>query len=154
MSNLNIKTRISKDDPFLTKYLEIYEKTLNEPESFKINFGIFRNDFMIDQLKQFIYQIEINTIACAGAYFTDGLKKFFSHFTKKYPEYFEKYLQVENCVPIDDGSIVDSCAKNMYKAISLNHNDPKETIVVFVIQEGERNEYEQRAIEFQLWDLL
>jgi hypothetical protein len=143
---------LAKDDPFLTKYLEIYEKTLPEPESMKINFGIFRNDFMIDQFKQFIYQIEINTIACAGEYFTDNLRTFYLHFSKKYPEYFNKFNT--DAIPLNGESITDSIATSMYTAIKLNHTDPKETIVVFVIQEGEKNEFEQRAIEFQLWELL
>jgi hypothetical protein len=132
----------------------LYEKTLAEPETFKTNYGIFRNDFMIDKIKQFIYQIEINTIACAGEYFTDNLKKFFSHFSKKYPEYFDKYLHNENSVPLNnDPSIVDSIVHSMYEAIKLNHVSPKDTLVVFVIQDHEKNEFEQRAIEFQLWEL-
>jgi hypothetical protein len=102
---------------------------------------------MLDQFKEFIYQLEINTIACAGEYFTDNLKKFFIHFAKKYPEYFERYL---DAVPLGDEMIVDNIENSMYQAIKLNHNEPKETIVVFVIQEREKNEFEQRDIEFQL----
>jgi hypothetical protein len=140
---------ISKDDPFLANYLAIYEKTLTDSVE-KINFGIFRNDFMIDKIKQFIYQIEINTIACAGEYFTDNLKAFHIHFAKKYLEYFEKY---QDHVPLDNESTVDNMVHSMRTAIKLQHQEPNETIVVFVIQEGEKNEYEHRAIEWRLWEL-
>lgn len=57
---------------------------------------------MIDSIKKFIYQIEINTIASSMGFFSDALREFHQFFTKKYPDLFKKY---HNCEFIDNENI-------------------------------------------------
>lgn len=106
---------------------------------------------MIDQLKKFIYQVEINTISVSCASFTDCLKKFFKHFSEKYPEYFSRYS--EGSVPVHTQDIVSQIANAMLTACKLYDSDSYEkNLVIFIVQDNEKNEFEQRFIENELWD--
>lgn len=109
---------------------------------------------MIDQLKKFVYQVEINTIASSMGFFSDGIKKFYSHFSKKYPEYFQNYLDSEDKhVLTDKENTIDQIANAMVEAMKLfSPENYKSTILLNVVQENERNEFDQRAIETYLWD--
>jgi hypothetical protein len=142
--------RIAEEDPFIKRHLEISTKASNFPQKQGIQLGIFRNDFMIDQFKKFIFQIEINTISVSCASFTDGLKKFYQFFSEKYPEYYRKYF--EGSVPVHREDIVSQIGKAMSSACKLF--DPEyfeKNLVIFIVQENEKNEYEQRIIENELW---
>jgi hypothetical protein len=142
--------RISEEDIFIKRHLEISTKAFNFPHKQGIQLGIFRNDFMIDQFKKFIYQIEINTISVSCASFTDGLKKFYQFFSDKYPEYFSKYI--EGAVPVHRQDIVSQIGNAMSSACILFDAEYFEkNIVIFIVQENEKNEYEQRIIENELW---
>ena len=117
----------------------------------KIQLGIFRNDYMVDKTKKFIYQIEINTIASSMGTFSDKLKGFFNYFSKKYSELYSNFKS-EN-VPLEKENVIDNIAYSMNAAIKLfspdNHTN---TVIVFVVQENERNEFDQRLIEVTLWE--
>jgi hypothetical protein len=56
--------------------LDIADKVQNFTNIQKIQLGIFRNDYMIDKIKKFVYQIEINTIASSMGFFSDSIKNF------------------------------------------------------------------------------
>lgn len=110
---------------------------------------------MVDKIKKFIYQVEINTIASSMGTFSDGVKKFFNYFSKKYPEYYQRYLDPEstNVLPVQKDNVVESIVDSMYSAAKLfSPEDFHNTLVVFIVQEGEKNEYDQRSIETQLWE--
>jgi len=143
---------MSKDDEFIKKYLEISEKVSKTEGLNKINFGIFRNDFMIDSLKKFIFQIEINTIASSLGNFSDQIKKFYNHFKNKYPDIYNKYIPGDYEVPSDKEDIIENISDTMITAIKLLNLDYKQSIIVFVVQEKERNIFDQRSIESKLWD--
>ena len=147
---------MGEEDEFIKNYLEISKKAYNFPKRQKLQLGIFRNDFMIDKVKKFIYQIEINTIASSMGAFSDGLKKFFLHFSKKYPQYFEQYFNIENSsysIPLEKDNVIDKISNSINTAVNLFSPElGNKTLVVFIVQENERNEYDQRAIEAQLWD--
>ena len=142
--------RIAEEDPFIKRHLEISTKAFNFPQRQGIQLGIFRNDFMIDQIKKFIFQIEINTIAVSCASFTDKLKNFYKHFSQKYPEYYSNYA--EGSVPVYNEDIVDQISSAMTAACKLYDSDNcGKNLVVFIVQENEKNEFEQREIENSLW---
>ena len=50
---------------------------------------------MLDKIKKFVYQIEINTIASSMGFFSDSLRNFHKYFSNKYPELYKKYLDIE-----------------------------------------------------------
>ena len=106
---------------------------------------------MVDQEKKFIFQIEINTIASSMGSFSDKMRGFFRFFAKKYPELYSEYNQ-EN-VPLEKELVIDNIASSMVAAIKLFSPDNYlKTLIVFVVQENERNEFDQREIEIQLWE--
>jgi hypothetical protein len=111
---------------------------------------------MIDQIRNFICQVEINTIASSMGSHSDQLKKFFTHFSKKYPEHFKKYLKSENArayVPLEKENVIDNIADSMISAIKLfSPENYQKTLIVFIVPKEERNEFDQRAIENQLYE--
>jgi hypothetical protein len=107
---------------------------------------------MIDSLKKFIFQIEINTIASSLGNFSDQIKKFYNHFKNKYPDIYNTYVPGDYEVPSDKEDIIENISDSMIAAIKLLNIDYKQSIVVFVVQEKERNIFDQRSIENKLWD--
>ena len=86
--------------------------------------------------------------------FSDGLKKFHKYFSTKYPEVFAKYLNKEKIsVPVEKEDTIETFCASMIEAIKLYSKDEyKNTLIVFVVQENEKNVFDQRAIENELWD--
>ena len=106
---------------------------------------------MVDKVKKFIYQIELNTIASSMGSFSDSLKGFFNYFSKKYPNLYSEFKPEK--IPLEKENVIDNIASSMNAAVKLfSPNNYSNTIVVFVIQELERNDFDQRAIEVNLWE--
>lgn len=149
-----ILTPIAEKDEFVKKNLELSKKAAAFEHKQNIQLGIFRNDYMVDKNKKFIYQIEYNTIAATMGLFSDGLKKFYKYFSTKYPEIFAKYLnKADKQVPTEKEDTIETFCASMIEAIKLfSKEDYQNTLVIFVVQEGEKNIYDQRAVENELWN--
>ena len=149
-----ILSPIAEKDEFVRKNLELSKKASSFEHKQNVQLGIFRNDYMVDKNKKFIYQIEYNTIAATMGLFSDGLKKFHKYFSTKYPEVFAKYLNKEKInVPVEKEDTIETFCASMVEAIKLySKDDYKNTLIVFVVQENEKNIFDQRAIENELWD--
>lgn len=87
---------------------------------------------------------------------SDGLKKFFRYFSKKYPEYFKRYSNTEsstNHVALEKENVIETIADSMISAIKLfSPENYQKTLIVFIVTKEERNEFDQRAIENQLYE--
>lgn len=106
---------------------------------------------MVDKIKKFIYQVELNTIASSMGTFSDKLKTFFNYFSKKYPALYSNYKPER--IPLEKENVIDNISSSMNAAIRLfSPSNYINTIIVFVIQENERNEFDQRSIEVLLWE--
>lgn len=106
---------------------------------------------MIDTVKNFIYQIELNTIAACLGYFSDKMRKYYQDMTTKFPKEFSQ-INMDN-LPFHKPTNIDSIADSMIQAIKLFSPDNYEqTLIVFIIQSDERNEYDARSIQNLLWD--
>ena len=149
-----ILTPLAESDEFIKKNLEISKKAAAFEHKQLVQLGIFRNDFMVDKTKKFIYQIEYNTIAVTMGFFSDSLQNFFNYFSKKYPEVYAKYHGKEKIkVPTEKPNTIETFANSMIDAIKLTCKDEyKNTIIVFIVQNGEKNLFDQRSIENELWD--
>jgi hypothetical protein len=106
---------------------------------------------MYDEIKKFLCQVELNTIASSLGSFSDNLKKFHNHFKNKYPEIFSQFCPGEYSIPEKEDTI-EVIADSMKTAIDLLNLTEKDHIIVFVIQENERNVFDQRAVENMLWN--
>lgn len=106
---------------------------------------------MIDTTKNFIYQIEINTIAACLGYFSDKMRKYYEDFSKKFKDQYT-HVNLDN-IPFHKPQNMDTIADSMIQAIKLFSPEKySETLIVFVIQDQERNEYDARYIQNILWE--
>ena len=146
-----ILTPISEKDEFIKKSLEISKKVSTFENKQKIQCGFFRNDYMVDKVKKFIYQIEFNTIAVSMFSFSDKLKKFYSFFSNKYPEIYERYKDKE--IPLEKKDVIPEFSSSLIESIKLfSPENYKNTIIIFVVQENEKNVFDQRTIENELYE--
>ena len=148
-----ILTPLSESDEFIKKNLEISKKAHEFPQKQKIQLNIYRNDFMVDKIKKFIYQTEFNTIAVTMATFSDEMKRFFTYFSKKYPEFFDRFLNKNDReVLIEKSDSIPNFVDSIIEGIKLFNENYKETLIIFVVQENEKNIYDQRSIENDLYN--
>ena len=146
-----ILTPISEKDEFIKKLLEISKKVSTFENKQKIQCGFFRNDYMVDKVKKFIYQIEFNTIAVSMFSFSDKLKKFYSFFSNKYPEIYERYKDKE--IPLEKKDVIPEFSSSLIESIKLfSPENYKNTLIIFVVQENEKNVFDQRTIENELYE--
>ena len=146
-----ILTPISEKDEFIKKLLEISKKVSTFENKQKIQCGFFRNDYMVDKVKKFIYQIEFNTIAVSMFSFSDKLKKFYSFFSNKYPNIYERYKDKE--IPLEKKDVIPEFSSSLIESIKLfSPENYKNTLIIFVVQENEKNVFDQRTIENELYE--
>ena len=65
-----------------------------------------------------------------------------------------KYLnKADKQVPTEKEDTIETFCASMIEAIKLfSKEDYQNTLVIFVVQEGEKNIYDQRAVENELWN--
>ena len=146
-----VLTPIAEKDEFVRKNLEISKKLVNYEHKQKIKLGIFRNDYLFDKVQNFLLFTEYNTIASSMGTFTDRIKKFYSHFSEKYPEVFKKYK--EKLVPTDGFENVEKFTEAMVEGIKLGFPQQyKDSIIVFVVQKNETNLFDQYSLSEELYN--
>ena len=147
----DILTPIAEKDEFVRKNLEISKKLVNYEHKQKIKLGIFRNDYLFDKVQNFLLFTEYNTIASSMGTFTDRLRKFYSHFSEKYPDVFKKYK--EKIVPIEGFDNVDKFTEAMVEGIKLGFPQQyKDSIIIFVVQKNETNIFDQYSLSDELYN--
>ena len=147
----DILSPIAEKDEFVKKNLEISKKLVNYEHKQKIKLGIFRNDYLFDKVQNFLLFTEYNTIASSMGTFSDRLKKFYSYFSKKYPDVFKKYK--EKIIPLEGFENIEKFAEAMVEAIKLGFPQQyKDSIIVFVTQKTESNIFDQYSISDELYD--
>ena len=135
----------------MKKNLEISKKLVNYEHKQKIKLGIFRNDYLFDKIQNFFLFTEYNTIASSMGTFSDRLKKFYSHFSNKYPEIFKKYK--DKLIPTEGFENVEKFAESMVEAIKVGFPQQyKESLIVFVVQKNETNLFDQYSISDELYN--
>ena len=146
-----VLTPIAEKDEFVRKNLEISKKLVNYEHKQKIKLGIFRNDYLFDKVQNFLLFTEYNTIASSMGTFTDRIKKFYSHFSEKYPDVFKKYK--EKLVPTDGFGNVEKFTEAMVEGIKLGFPQQyKDSIIVFVVQKTETNLFDQYSLSEELYN--
>ena len=146
-----ILTPIAEKDEFVKKNLEISKKLINYEHKQKIKLGIFRNDYLLDKNQNFLFFTEYNTIASSMGTFSDRIKKFYSHFSKKYPSIFKKYENKE--IPINDFDNIEKFSDAMFEAIKIAFPQQyQESIIIFVVQKNEVNIFDQYSLSDELYN--
>lgn len=107
---------------------------------------------MIDQNQTYPMLVEFNTISVCLGYFSDKIRKFYNDFSKKYPDLYAEYNQDNNHLP-NKPLNQDCIADSIFEAVKLfSPENFSNTLIVFVIQNGEKNEYDARNIQNILFD--
>jgi len=147
-------------DAFTKKQYDIYNKVRQENGQPKVVFNITRSDYMIDQVtpevqvngqsctkaRPFeIKQIEINMIAasfgCLNTKVCDMHRRLVDIMGEKAP--YKK-----NQVP------KNMALKKLGKALAIawRHYNSESAVVVFVVQDGEQNSFDQRHLEYSFYE--
>lgn len=171
---------VSDTDPYTAKLLQLY-KEIYVQESGEPNFaktadflGIHRSDYMLHKDKgsdQYnIKQVELNTIASSFAGLSTKVSALHRHLTSRFEDDVKDLLETNKKVVLGsdeattngdtpDGVPVNPALERIPSAMKVAFAqyqsrfspDPKKTVILFVVQDGETNTVDQRMLEFQLW---
>lgn len=133
----------AESDEFTGKLLQLYKTVLDEGISQPISLGINRSDYMLHEVDgdaRNLLQVEINTIASS-----------FGSLTTKITEMFQQ-LDLNNYENIPNNNALESLAYAiaMARDCYVEKTSVVDSIVVLVVQPGERNFADQRLLHFQL----
>ncbi|CCH58263.1 hypothetical protein TBLA_0A04700 [Henningerozyma blattae CBS 6284] len=135
------------DPEFTGKLWALYLEVKKIGISQKLKLGVFRSDYLVDQKSKQIKQVEFNTVSVSfgGLSSKVGELHQFLNDTGKYsPRGLPFYL---NEIPVSASSqlLADGLAA------AIKKYDGSNAIVVFIVQHNERNVFDQRILEYNLF---
>ncbi|XP_070695227.1 glutathione synthetase-like [Pempheris klunzingeri] len=132
-------------DDFTARLFRIHQQILKEGRSQSIVLGLNRSDYMLDQREDgssSLKQIEINTFAAS-----------FGGLSSRMPDVHRHILRVANRLQdsqrIQDNNPAAGLARAIAKAWELYGSE--RAVVMFLVEESQRNIFDQRYIESELW---
>ncbi|XP_068453819.1 glutathione synthetase-like [Clinocottus analis] len=132
-------------DDFTARLFRIHQQILKEGRAQSIVLGLNRSDYMLDQGQDgssSLKQIEINTIAAS-----------FGGLSSRTPDLHRHILKVagklEESQRILDNNPANGLAGAIAKAWELYGSE--QAVVMFLVEENQRNIFDQRYIENELW---
>lgn len=133
-------------DDFTARLFKIHQQILNEGRPQSIILGLNRSDYMLDHRPQdgssSLKQIEINTFAAS-----------FGGLSSRTPDLHRHILKVagrlEDSQRILDNNPAVGLASAIAKAWELYGSE--RAVIMFLIEESQRNIFDQRYIEKELW---
>ncbi|KAL6942046.1 hypothetical protein ACO0QE_003210 [Hanseniaspora vineae] len=143
--------KLSKhDSEFTGKLWDVYlkAKKLGIPQ--KLELGIFRNDFLIDSVKNEIKQVEFNTVSVSFGGLSTKVSQL--HRYLKLHGFYSDDLLISN-VPVSDSA--EKLSDGLFAGVHAYEEQQygsfdATTIVAFIVQDGERNVFDQRILEYNL----
>mmetsp|Transcript_30150 Transcript_30150/g.37164 ORF Transcript_30150/g.37164 Transcript_30150/m.37164 type:complete len:494 (+) Transcript_30150:133-1614(+) len=161
--------QVSKGDDFTNRLVELCKEVKERGVSQPWYLGIHRSDYMLDDLgddKFALLQVELNTIAssfgCLSARVAKMHKFLLSRFAQDLPSLRQRYglsaesetaaSQLSSSLPENeaDKKIPEALAKAV--TCWLKTSSSNTVAVLFVVQEGERNSFDQRWLEYELFE--
>ncbi|KAJ3159451.1 hypothetical protein HDU86_001769 [Geranomyces michiganensis] len=148
---------LAKVDEFTGRLYDIYKHVHEEGVKQPTSLGLHRSDYLLhvpvdSKAEPVIQQVELNTIASSFSslsHLTHDLHKFLAKRTR----FFNHESLPSPDITLDalpDNVSLHSIAKGIGKAWA--HYNVPESVAVMVIQPGERNAFDQRWIEYQLFE--
>jgi glutathione synthetase len=145
-------------DPFTARLVRMFE-ACGKPKQ-RLYLGIHRSDYMVDVSSSpaRLRQIELNTISASFACLSTRVSQMHRSVlsgvcTRENLDLTGFGLNTANNLPVNDAE--NQLAFGLFKAheayMKSSHVSAVSMVVVaFIVQEGERNEYDQRHLEFAL----
>ncbi|KAI9295512.1 glutathione synthase [Neoconidiobolus thromboides FSU 785] len=138
--NINRRLGIHRSD-----YLLHYEDTLNKEIN---NTQDVIQFFKTEKDKFKLYQVELNTIASSFAALSSKTTKLHKFLSERTDNYFNLFPKEQGEIP--DNSALTSIVDGLAKTHELYNN--KDSVILFVVQPNERNIFDQRHIELELFE--
>lgn len=131
-----------------TKAVEIGGGKVAQP----LSLGIFRSDYMFNEKDHSIKQIEFNTVSVSFGGLSTKVAQVHHYLNKSgaFDNTYSNKYYADADLPISDSvnEIANGLAQGNY--FYNGEKESTETVVLFVVQEGERNCFDQRLIEYAL----
>ena len=164
---------VSEADPYTAKLLELYNEIYvkgganSNVAQTADRLGIHRSDYMLhapsEGAEYELKQVELNTIAASFAGLSANMASLHRHLTSRFQEDTATFLKSNQKVVVQHdkeapGVPVNPALERLPKAMKLAHEryidrfGSKDTVVLFVVQDGETNTVDQRMLEFRLWN--
>ncbi len=128
---------LKESDGFVRMLLSIFPNEL--PQPFRVL--ISRNDFILHQERKDLLlpkQVEFNTISVSFPFLSSQVNQLHRYLFKE-----EQEIQIEGTNPL--GKVAEGLAK-----ASIKYDKTQNPVMLMVVQPGERNVFDQRAIEYLL----
>ncbi|XBW35001.1 hypothetical protein QEN19_000566 [Hanseniaspora menglaensis] len=155
-------SKISFLDPeFTGKLYDLYVKYESDKvyKKQQLELGIFRNDFLIDHLNEnqtAIKEVEFNTISVSFGGLSNKVSKLhkFLHDSDFYVSENEKTSFDNQLLEVPVSDSLQNIARSLKLGVDSfeKQQDKKDTIVLFVVQPNERNVFDQRLVEYELYN--
>mmetsp|Transcript_15160 Transcript_15160/g.18386 ORF Transcript_15160/g.18386 Transcript_15160/m.18386 type:complete len:489 (+) Transcript_15160:153-1619(+) len=157
--------KVSHGDEFTNKLIELCKEVIQRGVSQEFYLGIHRSDYMLnapENAQKQLLQVELNTIASSFGCLSSRVSKmhkFLSSNGNTRAAFNQHYsisndVREENTLPVNDAdkniSSGIAAAAKLYSESQDDSSHPQ--AVMFVIQEGERNSFDQRWLEYNLFD--
>ena len=149
---------VAESDEFQDRLLKILKSVKEEGVRQKLCLGVHRSDYMLHAAPGALLvpkQVEINTIASSFAGLSGLVSLLHRFLLERLPVPGMSPADCPDNCPIDgiaDG-IAEACRR--YAAAeppSVPSAEPRKLAVLFVVQAGEGNVFDQRLLELRLWE--
>ena len=155
-------------DDFTRRLVQICRFVEEEGIVQKARFAINRSDYMVD-VNEDIMQVEVNTIASSFGFLSAHVSRLHRFLLSRYYDVNE-YIRGEYHFDIDNIDKVlptnkadEAIAAAMGVAFKYYHENfatkqtdknsqNTEPVILFVVQPNERNSFDQRLLEYELWE--
>ncbi|XP_019945053.2 glutathione synthetase [Paralichthys olivaceus] len=132
-------------DDFTARLFKIHQQILKEGRSQSIVLGLNRSDYMLDQREDgtsSLKQIEINTFAAS-----------FGGLASRTPDVHRQILKVAGRLEESQRILDNNPAAGLVGAIAKAWElyGSERAIVMFLVEDTQRNIFDQRCIEYELW---
>jgi glutathione synthase len=149
-----IKELSFHDKDFTGKLWDCYLKAKSIGIIQDVSLALTRSDYMYDEIKDEIKQVEFNTVSVSFGGLSPKVGKAHSYLNEMglYTNIpFSKYYKVDE-LPISESD--KNLAKGLYSGVEYYNkkylSGENKSIVLMVVQPNERNAFDQRALEYHL----
>ncbi|KAE8448445.1 hypothetical protein EG329_009510 [Mollisiaceae sp. DMI_Dod_QoI] len=152
----DIVQEIIEVDEFIAELWQVHLKVREEGYSQNLSLGLFRSDYMVHQattdVAPTIKQVEFNTIASSFGGLSTQTSKMHRFLVKNEYPLLEKPLLIGD-IDLPQNNSARSLASGILAAFEAYKSSAEplyDPCVIFLVQEPERNIFDQRHVEYEL----
>ncbi|CAD5114549.1 DgyrCDS3667 [Dimorphilus gyrociliatus] len=133
-------------DSFTRRLWNIANKVIEMETTQKVSLGLFRSDYMINEKDNGLQlaQVEFNTISSSFGGLATRIRKCHEHTLYRW-----KLNHLAKCLP--ENLAIPTLSQGIKAA--YDYYNSEKAVVLFLVQDTERNEFDQRALEYGVIEL-